>query len=202
MKISIYHLGLFAALMITPVKGFTQAPENELSINSGSLNDQFDYAIKKSSPYLEFRVVKEAWMLKLKQHVADSLKEASLELERANKTIAVKTNEINSIKAVLQNTNKKLDSTIKEKNSLRILGIQMNKTFYTLLMLLIMGGLAALLVFLIILFKRNLIITRQTRKDLQNLEETFKQHRTNARLREEKLARDYHYELSKYKNQS
>jgi len=58
------------------------------------------------------------------------------------------------------------------------------------------------LIIFIILYKRSQIITLQTKNDLKELNEAFTQHKTNARLREEKLASSYHYELSKYKNQS
>ncbi len=174
----------------------------ELSLDKGTLNSQFEYVIKKSSPYLEFRVVEEVWLRKLNSHVSDSLKKIKSELSQSNNMISSKEEEIDSINSVLQNTRTQLSKISKEKNSLSFFGILMSKAAYNSLMWLIIAGLVAGLVFFIILFKRSHIITAHTRKDLEDTQKEFEEHRIRARLREEKIVREYHYELNKYKNQS
>lgn len=76
----------------------------------------------------------------------------------------------------------------------------MSKAAYNSLVWSIIAGLIAGLVFFIVLFKRSHIITTNTRKDLEATQKEFEEHRTRARLREEKIVREYHYELNKYKN--
>lgn len=174
----------------------------ELSLDKGTLNSQFEYIIKKSSPYLEFRVVEEAWLRKLNSHVADSLKKIKLDLSQSNNMISSKDKEIDSINSVLQNTRTQLSKISKEKNSLSFFGILMSKAAYNSLMWLIIAGLVTGLVFFIILFKRSHIITAHTKQDLEATRKEFEEHRTSARLREEKIVREYHYELNKYKNKS
>lgn len=182
------------------IKTFAQETE-ELSLDKGTLNSQFEYVMKKSSPYLEFRVVEEAWLRKLNSHVSDTIKEIKEDLVQSNKVISSKEKEIDSINSVLQNTRTQLSTIVKEKNSLRFFGILMSKAAYNSLMWLIIAGLTTALVFFIIFFKRNHVITARTKHDLKETREEFEEHRSRARLREEKIVREYHYELNKYKNQ-
>ncbi len=201
MKLTIQLLFIIDLLLVSPAMfGIaSQESEDKPSLDRGSLDSQFDYVIKKSSPYLEFRVVEEAWLLKLKSHVSDSLKVVRKELEETYNLVSTKRNETDSILSVLQNTNDKLDIAIKEKNSLSFFGILMSKTAYNSLTWFIIAGLVALLVIFIILFKRSHIITAQTKTALLETKEEFEEHRTRARLRVEELVRTHHYELNKYK---
>ena len=182
------------------IKTYAQEIE-ELSLDKGTLDRQFEYVMTKSSPYLEFRVVETAWLKKLNSHVSDTIKEIKKDLQQSNKLVSSKEKEIDSINSVLQNTRTELSTIVKEKNSLRFFGILMSKAAYNSLMWLIIAGLATALAFFIIFFKRSHAITARTKQDLQETREEFEEHRTRARLREEKIVREYHYELNKYKNQ-
>ncbi|MEA1897760.1 MAG: tRNA (guanine-N1)-methyltransferase [Bacteroidota bacterium] len=201
MKISKTLIFLVGIMIIFPLTRNSMAQEaEELSLDKGTLNSQFEYVIKKSSPYLEFRVVEETWLKKLNSHVSDSIKKIKLDLSQSNKMISSKEEEIDSINSVLQNTRTQLSKISKEKNSLSFFGILMSKAAYNSLVWSIIAGLIAGLVFFIVLFKRSHIITTNTRKDLEATQKEFEEHRTRARLREEKIVREYHYELNKYKN--
>ncbi len=43
------------------------------SLNEGTIENQFDYLIKKSNRYQEFKVVKTTWLIQLKKSAGDSL---------------------------------------------------------------------------------------------------------------------------------
>lgn len=192
---------LVGIMLIFPLTKNSMAQEaEELSLDKGTLNSQFEFVIKKSSPYLEFRVVEETWLKKLNSHVSDSIKKIKLDLSQSNKMISSKEEKIDSINSVLQNTRTQLSKISKEKNSLSFFGILMSKAAYNSLMWSIIAALVAGLVFFIILFQRSHIITSNTRNDLETTQKEFEEHRTRARLREEKIVREYHYELNKYKN--
>jgi len=186
-------------IILVPFSVYTQETQ-ELSLDSGSLDSQFEYILTKSSPYLEFRVVEEAWLKKLNSNVNDSIKLIKKELTRSSKSISAKEKEIDSLESVLQNTRTELSNSKKEKNSLRFFGILMGKAAYNSLMILIIDILAATVLVLIISYKRSHAITARTKQDLEDIRKEFEEHRTHTRLREEKIVREYHYELNKYKN--
>jgi len=200
LKTAILLLGMI--IISSFARNSTAQETEELSLDKGTLDSQFKYVMTKSSPYLEFRVVEEAWLRKLNSHVSDSLKKIKLDLSKSNNMIFSKEEEIDSINSVLQNTRTQLSKISKEKNSLSFFGILMSKAAYNSLMWLIIAGLAAGLAFFIVLFKRSHIITAQTKHDLEATQKEFEEHRIRARLREEKIVREYHYELNKYKNKS
>ncbi len=198
MNKALFRISLLVIFLV-PARVFSQDTEKP-SLNSGSLDSQFEYVITKSSPYLEFRVVEEAWLKKLNSHVNDSIEKLRSELSEYNSTILKKDKDIQSLKLLLENTKEELNNSRKEKNSLNFFGILMSKAAYNSLMFLIIAILTGALVILIIAFKRSHVITANTRQDLENTLKEFEEHRTRTRLREEKIVREYHYELNKYKN--
>src|SRR5690606_37969572 len=77
----------FLFFLALPVLVFAQeAEEDKLSLNEGTLDNQFEYVIQKSNNYEEYKVVKKTWLYALKAHTMDSLK--SMHEEYA-KTLAV-----------------------------------------------------------------------------------------------------------------
>ena len=104
-----------------------------------------------------------------------------------------------SLEQTLQQTIEDRDLAIKNKNSLSLIGIQMNKAAYNSIMWIIILALAALLVILFLMFKRSFIVTRQTTKDLEEIREEFETYRQQSRERYEKLVVQHHQEILKLK---
>ncbi|MCB0431896.1 MAG: tRNA (guanine-N1)-methyltransferase, partial [Mangrovimonas sp.] len=48
--------------------------EDQLSLNEGTLDNQFEYVIQKSNNYQDYKVIKKTWLYALKAHTMDSLK--------------------------------------------------------------------------------------------------------------------------------
>ena len=169
------------------------------SLDNGTIESQFDYLITKSSTYQDYKVVKAYWLSKLRSHVSDSLKAVKDNLKNTQKIVKAKNIEIDSLRSNIRNTNDKLTIAIREKNTLRILGIQINKTAYNSIMWSITGILALFLLIFFALYKRSNTITIQTKTDLRETKEDFEAHRKRAREREERLVHDLHAEKNKNK---
>ena len=176
--------------------------ESKLSLNEGTLDNQFEYVIQRSNNYQEYKVVKKTWLYALKAHTMDSLKAIRENLNKTMATVDTQANEISELKNNLANTQNSLDSVNKEKDSMVFLGMQMSKAGYSTLLWSIIGGLLALLLFFIYKFKNSNSITRQAKKALAETEEEFEEHRKTALEREQKVRRQLQDEINKQKNDS
>jgi septal ring factor EnvC (AmiA/AmiB activator) len=171
------------------------------SLDNGTIESQFNYLITKSNRYEAFKVVKEAWLYKMKSHVTDSLNVLKTELNETQSREVNHKNEINSLNTELEQTREKLAQAIKEKNSIKFVGIPMNKIGYKSLVWTIIGGLAAALVIVFLMFKRSHTVTTQTKRDLEETKEELEAFRRRALERESQLARKLHDEINHYKTE-
>ncbi|NOY36487.1 MAG: hypothetical protein GXO83_02835 [Chlorobi bacterium] len=170
-----------------------------MMMDTATLQDQINYIQNKTRIYDNFRAIREDVFQKLITNALDSL-------SGANNTIAGLTRkqenlklEIDSLKAALTKTKKDLEEVTRTKNTLVFLGIKMNKTGYNVLMWGIIAGLLALLTIIILMYKRDRVVTVQLKKDLNELKEEFETYRKNNRERIEKMVVSHHREIQKLK---
>lgn len=179
-----------------------QAQEDTRAVlNKGTVEEQFQYIVEKSTRYQDFKVIKETSLNTLRSNVLDTLRKLKSNLNTTNQTIAAHKTNMDSIKTELQSTNEKLDNTFREKNSIRFLGILMSKEAYSRTMWIIIGILAFVLIIFIILYKRSNQITVQNKMDLQETRAEFDKFRKRALEREQELSRNHLAELNKYRKQ-
>ncbi|NNC71236.1 MAG: tRNA (guanine-N1)-methyltransferase [Flavobacteriaceae bacterium] len=182
-----------------------QTQEVKASLNSGSLESQFDYMYKKSFRWtdpktgLRYKTIKVNDLFKFKGNVLDSLKNAKAKYSEANATIATQRQEIESLKADLGKTNEDLTSVSEEKDSIRFLGIPMSKAGYNTILWSIIAGLSVFLAIFIGRFKRSNAVTIQARNDKAEIEEEYESHRQRSLEREQKLRRELQDEINKQK---
>lgn len=181
------------------------AQDNETqSINEGSINDQFEYILRKSGNFKgtngqQYEAVSRNLLLALQSHTNDSLKTIREDLNKTLATIETQQKEINDLKSQLSNTQSTLDATNQEKNNMSLLGLQMSKTSYNILMWTIIAGLLTLLLIFIFKFKNSNSVTKAAKKALAETEEEFEEHRRSALEREQKVRRQLQDELNKQK---
>lgn len=198
----------FLILVLLLIFGSTSiAAQEKQSINEGSIDDQFEFVIKKSSNWRDekgqsYEVIKRPLMLTLKAHTLDSLKAIQDQLDSTKNVVNTQQKEIDQLKINLKNTQSNLATTNSEKNSMPLLGLQMSKTSYNLLMWSIISILLVLLSMFIYKFKNSNSITRTAKNNLENIEEEFEEHRRNALEREQKVRRQLQDELNKQKGTS
>jgi hypothetical protein len=190
-------------LFLSSFSLFAQEQEtaDDLSLDKGPISSQFDYVITKSSRYQDYKVVKEAWLHRLKAHVSDSLKNARNELAKTQRFLEGKNNQVDSLESQLQNTEEKLELAIKDKNTILLLGMPTDKNVYNSIVLFILAVLAVSLIVFVILYKRSNRITVLTRNDLEETKSEYDKYRKNAREKEERLVVKHHDEMMKLKRQ-
>lgn len=181
-----------------------QTEDDELSINSGTIDNQFEYVLRKSGNFRGtngqmYEAVNLNMFLTLRSHALDSLKTAYKDLADTQAIVKAQSEEIISLKANLSETKNNLETTNQEKDNMALFGMQMSKTGYNVLMWTIIAGLLAMLLFFIYKFKNSNAITRDAKKALEEIEEAFDEHRKTALEREQKVRRQLQDEINKQK---
>ncbi|WP_298896965.1 tRNA (guanine-N1)-methyltransferase [uncultured Psychroserpens sp.] len=194
---------LFTALTVlcfSTASAQTANNEEKLSLNSGTIDNQFEYVIRRSNSWQDYKTVKKTWLYALKAHTIDSLNAVHKDLNDTRAVVQTQAKEIEGLKANLANTKTSLDNTIAEKDSMVLFGMQTSKPNYSLILWSIVGVLSALLLFFIYKFKNSNAITKQAKKTLAETEEEFEEHRRVALEREQKVRRQLQDEINKQKN--
>ncbi len=193
-------------LLISTISVFSQAKteKDNLSLNDGTIGEQFDFVIKKSGDFRgtngqAYEAVKKSWLYTLKAHSLDSLKTIKKNLNDTKVVVDNQAKEISELKSKLSNTQNDLDKTNTEKDSMSLFGMQMSKGQYNFLLWTIIIVLLALLIFFILRFKNSNAVTKLAKKNLAEIEEEFEEHRRVALEREQKVRRQLQDEINKQK---
>ncbi|MEO8933156.1 MAG: tRNA (guanine-N1)-methyltransferase [Xanthomarina sp.] len=176
-----------------------QTDDDKLSLSSGSIDNQFDYVIKRSNNYQDYKVVKANWLYTLKSHTLDSLKAIQIQLDSTKLVINNQAKEVVALKSSLSQTQQDLDKTTDEKNNMALFGLQMSKSNYNALMWSIIGVLLACFLLFVYKFKNSNLVTKEAKKALADTENEFDEHRRVALEREQKVRRQLQDELNKQK---
>lgn len=125
-----------------------------------------------------------------------ALKDSITVLERANNNYQ---NEIKSLQSELKSNvtqtreiQNKLDESIKNQNSIGVLGKQIHKNVYSFTMYAFILGVLALSAIVFLMFKRSNTITVRTKKEYDELKEEYEVHKKNALDRYTKMNMELH----------
>ncbi|WP_370390850.1 tRNA (guanine-N1)-methyltransferase [uncultured Winogradskyella sp.] len=198
LKISLILL-LGVNFQVSQGQGSETQNEEKLSLNSGTIDNQFEYVIRRSNSYQDFKVVKKTWLYALKAHTMDSLQALRKDLANTQSVVDRQALNIETLQTSLANTEETLAKTEEEKNNMALFGMQLGKTNYNVLMWSIIAALFALLLFFIYKFKNSNTLTRQAKFKLEEVESEFEEHRRIALEREQKVRRQLQDEINKNK---
>ena len=172
---------------------------NTGSLDSGTIESQFEYINSVSNNFEEYKVVRRAHLNKIRANVMDSLKVFKDQLATVNSQLAeqqASTNELNSTLAASQ---AELQQALDMKDSFSFMGMYIHKSTYNNLMWGIVILLTVLLLFFIYRFKRSYAVTAEIKQTLHETQEEFELHRRNTLERERKLNRQLVDEMNKRK---
>ena len=169
------------------------------SIDSGTIENQFDYIITKSNRYQDYKVVKQTWLLRLKRVVDDSLNVTRKELADTKITLNERETKITTLTNELDNSKKNVASLNNEKDSINFFGILISKPIYNTILWSIIGVLLLLLLIYIFRYSRSNTITKDSNEKFDELEKEFEDHRHRSLEREQQLRRKLQDEINKQK---
>ena len=186
----------FALMIMFPFIGAGQTTMPEMLLK-GSLKEQMDYMQDKTRIYEEYRAIREDMFQKIKGNALDSLKAAKTEINGLINNAREQNLTIDSLNASIETVQANLDQMTKTKNSIRVLGIEVNKTAYNAVMWILIATLAGFLAIGFLAYKRNYSATVHTKKEIEELKREFEAYRKASREAREKMSMAHFNELKK-----
>lgn len=190
-------LGL-AFIAVVNTKAVCQAAFPEV-LNNGTLSEQMKYIEEKTRIYEDFRAIREDMFQKIKGNSLDSLNSAMSKIADLKSQVLNLNEKISTLEGNLEDTKQNLQEITRTKNSISVLGLEINKVTYNSIMWIIIAGLAGILLTGLLAFRRNLAVTRSTRKEFEELKSEFENYRQKSRLEREKMSMDHFNEIRRLK---
>ncbi|MFZ2340658.1 MAG: hypothetical protein WAW07_13165 [Bacteroidales bacterium] len=181
-------------LMSASAAGQSAVPD---VFTEGSVKEQMNYVQEKTRIYEDFRAIREDMFQKLKKNATDSIDAARREIgnlvvERKNRDLL-----IDSLNSAIEIVRSDLDGMTRTKNSIAVLGLEVNKKVYNSILWTIVAALTGLLAIGFLAFRRNHNATADTKKECEDLKKEFEAYRKAAREAREKMSMAHFNELKK-----
>ncbi len=175
----------------------------ELSLDKGSIDSQFQYIYKRSGNYRadgkRYEVVRIISLDKLRKNVLDTLNASNKKVAELNATISGHEATIASLNKKLDETTNSLTSVTEEKDSMSLLGMPVSKITYNIILWTIIGGLLLFFLLFVYKFRRSNTLTQEAKTALSEVEVEYEDHRRRALEREQKISRQLQDEINKYR---
>ncbi len=193
---SIKNALFFFALFPAAVTATAQTALPEVFIE-GTVKEQMNYVQEKTRIYEDFRAIREDMFQKLKRNATDSIDAAKKAIgklisERQDRDVL-----IDSLNSAIENVKSDLELMTRTKNSIALLGMEVNKKVYNSILWTIIAALTGLLVIGFLAYKRNRILTINTKKEYEELKKEFEAYRKASREAREKMSMAHFNELKK-----
>ena len=168
-------------------------------LQKGRLNEQFDYLEERTRIYENYRAIREDMFQLVKKNSSDSLATARKSINSYIIQARDLNLQIDSLDKLLASTRDELNEAVRTKNSIKLLGINVNKHSYNTIMWIITGFLGFLLVSGFIAFRKNISVTSKTKKELEDVKDSFEEYKKKTRLEREKISKEHFDEIRKLK---
>jgi len=185
-------------ILVIPIRLHSQTGA-ELVLDSASLESQFEFMTERTRTYDGYRAIRDDLYRTLSGNAIDSLNAQKLETETLKSQIMDKDQQIGILNTDLERARNERDQAIRTKDSFDIMGLQLQKGVYNMVMWILVLGLLVLGILLFAMFKRSHVVTQQTRKELENLKAEFEEYRKSSREKYEKMVVSHHNEIMKLK---
>ena len=197
-----YKLFLLALISFSMM---SQAQDRKIKLenpfeNQGDLNSQFDYLLKTSTSYNNYKIVLKDTYLRIQKNVQDSVfnyKDQTFLLKNEVKQLQTSTTLLQEQTEQLQ---KKLDASEAEKNSITIIGMRLQKSLYNLTLIASLLVLFSATLFFIYKYRNSNRLTLDANKSLSETQLEFSSFQKNALKRQQELNRKLQDEILKKKN--
>ncbi|WP_373017689.1 tRNA (guanine-N1)-methyltransferase [Muriicola sp.] len=200
-----FRLTMVVMVLLLGFQAYAQTDESaeQPSLEGGTINSQFEYIYDKSGNYRaegrRYEVVRTINLDKLRQNVLDSLNAARAQAQQLQQEISTQQSTIASLNSTLEETTKNLNAVTEEKDSMSLLGAQVSKSSYNIIMWTLIAGLFLLLLLFIFKFRQSNVLTQEAKSSLADLETEYEDHRRRALEREQRISRQLQDEINKYR---
>lgn len=195
-NIQIRYLLISFLLLLSVLKTAGQLTMPE-ELTKSNLKEQINYLEMHTKIYENFRAIREDMFQKLKVNVSDSLTVSKSEISRLVISTSALKKIIDSLNVSNKATETKLEELTVSKNSIKFLGVEINKSTYNTIMWTIVAVLLVVLTIGFLIFQRNMSVTTNTNKELKELKAEFEAYRKTTREAREKVSMEHFNEIKK-----
>jgi uncharacterized protein YlxW (UPF0749 family) len=196
----LFKLSLIVAMSLTiGFRSFCQSDPEEYK--KGTVSEQLNSLEAHTRIYENFRAVREDIFQLIKKNINDSLTNAKRRINKLTSVVATLNNRIDSINNSIESTKNSLEEMTRTKNSISVLGMEVNKNTYNSIMWSILGILVFLLVIGYLTFNINRNSTIKTKKELTDLQKEFEDYRKRKNIEHEKMVMSHFNEIKKIKEE-
>lgn len=183
------NISFIALLFLGFSSGFAQTSSDQGSLESGTLESQFDYVYRVSNNYEAYKVIRKTHFNQLKSNVQDSLATIRKDVVALKQDVLHAQDSIQIIQNQLDQAESEKALAIKTKDSFSFLGLPIQKTLFATIMWLLVIGLALALAYFSMKYFGSFSRIKKAEQDLDHMQQEFDQHRKNTLERERKLKR-------------
>jgi hypothetical protein len=162
-----------------------------------SIPQQLQYLEEHTRIYDNFRAVREDMFQKISKNTIDTLTKYTTKINGLILRNRLLNNRIDSLKKVQESFVAELKEVTRTKESISVLGLEINKKTYNTFMWTMMAVLVLLLLIGYFSFRQNRTITLRTKKDLAELMDEYEKYKKKTRLEREKMTIDHFNEIKK-----
>ncbi len=192
---------LFIALSLVGTQAFCQTSSQRQppkgSLTSGPIDSQFIYLSAISRSQDDLKLIRRVNLERVRQNVADSLASLRKQIMAASVSVGEQETKLSLVNDSLSQVRQELEVAQDSKDNFAFLGMAMHKSTYSLIVWGIILALAVILIFYIYRFNQSNVVTRDTKKAIDELQADFDQHRKKAMEKEQKLKRQLQDEINK-----
>lgn len=159
------------------------------STKADSLDKQFEAMLKTSNNFQDYKVIKQYKISDLRTATLNEINTLSGEIETLKEKKEEQSRELVQLQEKLESTNIDLEAAEKSKDEFSWMGAQIQKGTYQGVVYGIIIILVLILVFFILRYKNSIVVTSQTKKNLEQMEREFDEYRKKALDTQQKLGR-------------
>ena len=166
-------------------------------LESGTIEEQFDYIITKSSKFKEFQLIRKTSILKVKAHALDSIKKNREDFIKANKSVEQIEGTISKLETEVLDLKNEIESISVAIDSISFFGTPLSKSAYNTLVWSIIGVLLLILIVLLLRFKSNSSATKNAKYEYEKIDSEFEAFRKKSLKKEQETMRKLQDEINK-----
>ncbi len=164
-------------------------------LTGGTLDEQVRYIEEKTRIYDNYRAIREDMYQKLTGNLIDSVSLLKAEINELSSNGRSLQARIDSLGSALKGSATELGRVTATRNSIRLFGMEINKTAYNAITWTIILALLALSGILAATLRRNLSVTSSAKKEVTELREEFEAYRKSSREAREKMSMEHFREI-------
>jgi hypothetical protein len=202
MQQSLLKLNLIIAVSLTlGIRSNSQPVTIPDEYRKSSITEQLNQTEAHTRIYENYRAVREDIFQILSRNIKDTVAGAKRKINNLNSVIAALNVRIDSINKAIETAKSSVDEMTRTKNSISVLGLEVNKTTYNSITWTIIVILIFLLVIGYMIFRTNLSTTIRSKKELVEVKNEFEEYRKRKNIEHEKMIMSHFNEIKKIKEE-